>query len=63
MLYAFARDHGVFGSRFWKKVNPVTGTPVRHGVQLLGPGSVVLSRCLLPVVDCVRVFHPWHAVW
>lgn len=28
MLYAFSRDHGVLGSRWWKQVNPVTGTPI-----------------------------------
>ena len=27
MLYAFSRDHGVFGSRWWKQVNLYTGTP------------------------------------
>lgn len=25
MLYAFARDHGIFGSRFWNQVNNTTG--------------------------------------
>ncbi|KAL4426983.1 hypothetical protein ABPG77_009544 [Micractinium sp. CCAP 211/92] len=28
MLYAFARDHGVLGSRWWKQVSNATGTPV-----------------------------------
>ena len=28
MLYAFARDHGVIGSHWWKQINNYTGTPI-----------------------------------
>lgn len=46
MLYAFARDHGVFGSRWWKQVNNYTGTPVNSIIGMC-MASVLIGLTML----------------
>ncbi|KAI7843794.1 hypothetical protein COHA_002692 [Chlorella ohadii] len=40
MLYAFARDRGIFGWRWWKEVNGRTGTPINS----------IIAMCLASII-------------
>lgn len=46
MLYAFSRDDGIPGSRWWKKVNQTTGTPV-NSIIAMACAAIVLGTSLL----------------
>ncbi|KAL6776977.1 AOC1 [Auxenochlorella protothecoides x Auxenochlorella symbiontica] len=46
MLYAFSRDDGIPGSRWWKRVNPTTGTPV-NSIIAMGAAAILLGLSLL----------------
>ncbi|GAB4816144.1 hypothetical protein N2152v2_003190 [Parachlorella kessleri] len=53
LLYAFARDNGVFGSRYWKQVNSRTGTPV-NAVIFMSLGAIALGT---PVIGSTVAFN------
>lgn len=46
MLYAFARDDGIPGSRWWKRVSPRTRTPV-NSILFMACAAVLLGLSLL----------------
>lgn len=46
MLYAFSRDDGIPGSRWWKRVNATTGTPVNSIIAMVC-AAIVLGTSLL----------------
>lgn len=46
MLYAFSRDDGIPGSRWWKRVNPTTGTPI-NSIIAMGAAAILLGLSLL----------------
>lgn len=46
MLYAFSRDHGVLGSRWWKQVNQKTGTPI-NSIIAMCMAAILLGLTIL----------------